>query len=176
MIFSERPDQFADLSDLSRVKPDGRFIQDQDRRIPAQGLRNPGALPVALGEMAEEAVPDFTEPAQVHDIVHMMADPRLFHFSEAAYKHQVIPDRHFIIQRRTLRKIAEMPAAVPSVFLQVQAVNLNAAGSGRHAARHNIQKGRLSGPVHTEQTCNPAVRAGEGYIRYGSETAVILGD
>ena len=126
--------------------------------------------------MAEQAVPHVAEPAQFQNVVHMMANPRLFHFPEAADKGQVIPDRHFIIQGRLLREVPEMPSAVPAVFFEVESVNLNAAGGGRHAARHNIQKGRLSGPVHTEQTCNPAVRTGEGYIRYGSETAVVLGD
>src|SRR5262245_53714320 len=54
------PDPVPNLDDLVRVEAAGRLIHDQDRRIVEQGLGQPHALAVPLGE-----VPDVLHPHAV---------------------------------------------------------------------------------------------------------------
>ncbi len=49
----QTPDQAADLDDLRGVQPDGRLVEDEQLWLVQDGLRQPDALPIALGELAD---------------------------------------------------------------------------------------------------------------------------
>lgn len=58
VVSAEALDEVADLDDLLRVKADGGLVQNEDRRVAEQSLRNADTLLVALRQVADETSVD----------------------------------------------------------------------------------------------------------------------
>ena len=54
-LAAEPAHQLADLDHLPRIEPDRRLVEDEDRRVAAERLREPDPLPVALRQACRSA-------------------------------------------------------------------------------------------------------------------------
>ena len=152
MVLSQLPDQFPHFHRLPRIQADRRFIQDQDVRCAAQCLRNTDALTVSLAQVADNPFPDFLQGAQLDNLVHMLPVCFPGHFPQFADKGQVLLHRHFVIQRRLLRQIADHPFAGPRVSQHILSAHPYLAFCRRKIAGHQVQRRGLARAVAAQQT------------------------
>ena len=172
MVFTKTPDQLADLYHLPRVKTHGGLIQYQRRRIAAQRLADTDPLPIALRQVAHDAAADFRQAAQLQDIVDVSRNSPGPDLAQTAYKAQVIPHGHFIIQRRLFGQIADAPLAVAGMGQHVHAVHQHLPGGGRIIAGEHIQCCGFAGAVLPQQPDDLSGRSGKGkllHCRHRSE-------
>ena len=71
-LLAELADELARLPYLVGVEPDRRLVEDEDGRVVDEGLGQPDALAVALGELPYQPPLDVVDPALLHDL----PDPR----------------------------------------------------------------------------------------------------
>ena len=66
VFFPQFLDQAADFDDLSRVQADGGFVENQDRGVVQECLRQSNPLSEAFGEMADHAMGRLFQTADAH--------------------------------------------------------------------------------------------------------------
>ena len=69
VVAGQRLEQVADFDDLLRVETGGGLVQDQHVGIVDDRLRQADALPVALGELADQLVPHVADGAALDHLV-----------------------------------------------------------------------------------------------------------
>ena len=72
VVSAEALDEVADLDDLLRVKADGGLVQNEDRRVAEQSLRNADTLLVALRQVADETRVNVVNLRQAADLADML--------------------------------------------------------------------------------------------------------
>ena len=68
VVSAEALDEVADLDDLLRVEANGGLVQNEDRRVAEQSLRNADTLLVALRQVADETSVDVVDLRQAADL------------------------------------------------------------------------------------------------------------
>ena len=81
MVSAEALDEVADLDDLLRVEADGGLVQNENRRVAEQSLRNADTLLVALRQVADETSVDVVNLRQTADLADMLLAVELDAFS-----------------------------------------------------------------------------------------------
>lgn len=65
-------DEGADLDDLLGVQAHGGLVQDDDLRVPQEGLGDAHPLLIALGEVLDEPVGHVGGPGDLHDVAQLL--------------------------------------------------------------------------------------------------------
>ena len=72
VVSAEALDKVADLDDLLRVEANGGLVQNEDRRVAEQSLRNADTLLVALRQVADETSVDVVDLRQAADLANVL--------------------------------------------------------------------------------------------------------
>jgi hypothetical protein len=173
---AQRLDELAGLPDLVGVEPDGRLIEDEDRRLrdEAVGQRHP--LPVPLGEPPDELARHVREGALLKRRPHPLAPSPARDPLEAGAVVQVLLHAQLRVERDVLRQVADAPAHLERALGDVQPVDPDRAGGGREHPRQDPQGGRLAGPVWTQKSHDLTRLDLEGDVGEGGEGVVALGE
>ena len=167
--------QLPDLSDLVRVQPDGRFIQNQHIGVTQQTVGQSNTLPVPPGQAPDHVTVRVRQPeVRQHGI-----DPTVKHAArqplQPAAKPQVLFDTHFGIQRHVLRQIADPAPDLTGLREYVQPGDGHPPTRGRHETGQHPHGGRLAGPVWPQESDNlPALHI-KGDIVHGRGATEALG-
>ena len=103
---AEALDEVADLDDLLRVEADGGLVQNENRRVAEQSLRNADTLLVALRQVADETSVDVVNLRQTADLADMLLAVELDAL-QLIHEVEVLFDRHIHVKRRQLRQVAD---------------------------------------------------------------------
>ena len=165
-------EQVAHPANAGGVEPVGRFVEDQDGRLPEQGLRDTQSLPHAEGVVAN--APPGLRLGEADQVEHLVHPPRgqahgllgqgedLAARAATVLGGRVEQDPH--LQAR-VGKVRE--PATPDVCRP---------GRGWGQADDDAHGGGLAGPVGSEEAGDPAGFGGEGDVVDGGVGAVPLGD
>ena len=69
-------DQIADVDDLIGIEPDGRLVEDEQRRLRDQRLRQSHPLAETLGELADLALAHLVEADGADHLLDAGGEPR----------------------------------------------------------------------------------------------------
>src|SRR5947207_14963962 len=116
------------------------------------GLRQPDALPVALGQLSNQLLLYVWYRAAFTDFIDPAREIRAGNAFKLADKSQVFDHFHLRIQRRSLRKIADPFLYLERFFEDIEAGNLDAAGGGREEAGQDTHSRGLAGAVWPQKT------------------------
>ena len=158
---AQRPHQLANLHHLGRVEADGRLVEHEDRRVAAERLCEPDALPVALGERTDAAARHRREPAGREHGVHRLRPRRALHLLGARDEVQVLEHRQLGIRRRVLRKVADRAPAEPRLAHGIVSRNAHGPGGRRKDSGQHAERRGLPGAVGSEKAHDLAGRAME---------------
>src|SRR5262249_44919283 len=95
-------DQSADLADLDRIEADGRLVEDQHGRVVHDRLRQADALPIALGEIADDSPPRLDQPAALDRAIDGRGALGARHVLDAGDVAEIALDAHLGIERGRL--------------------------------------------------------------------------
>ena len=173
MVLAERADEVADLDDLLRVEADRGLVEDDDGRIADEGLGDADALPVALREVADEAVLDVVDLRNLADLfeVTLAVEPARLDVVDEV---QVFLHRHVDVERRLLGEEADELLRLVRVFEDVDAADLGLAGRGGEVAGEDVHRGGFPRAVGAEESDDLALADREGDIVDGEFGAVVF--
>ena len=163
MLFAQLFHQGTDLDDLFRVETNGRFVQDQNRRIVDERLCQTHTLPVTFGQVLDDSAGNVADPAEIADVLQMRAPWQLALF-QVIDKVQIAHDGHIQVQRRQLRQIADLCLCLDRIFQNVDAVNQCLSGCGADIAGEHIHGGGLSGAVRSQKSQDLTVLYGKADV------------
>ncbi len=164
MGFAEPLDQGADFVDLPRVEPDGGFVQDQDLGVADDGLGQPYPLLVSLGQPADDAAADVAQVTFFDGIPHPSLPGVGAHPLDPGHEIQVGVHRHFRVERRVFREIADAAADFEALLEHVMPGDPGGPFRGRHVAGENAHGGGFSRPVGAEEAQNLPFFHSEGDV------------
>ena len=165
-------DQLPDLRDLPGVQAYGGLVQDDDVRVPQNGLGNAHPLPVALGQVPDEPVTDIGDLGQVHDPVHLLG--QVFHALGPGHKPQILPGRPVHVHRGLLREVPQVPLCRHGILENVYSVNAHLSGGGGKTSGENVHGGGFSRPVGPQKAVDLPIGDGKGQVRQGKVVSVPL--
>src|SRR5262249_57146237 len=122
------------LDDGRRMETDGGYLEDEDRWIVDERLRQPDRLPVPLGEVAEEETFAEPQPADVEDALERHGDvpaPEPLQLRDEA---EIARHGHVVVEGRVLGKVADPPADLGRLLEDVEAVDAHRAARRRQKA------------------------------------------
>ena len=149
VLAGQRLQQLADLDDLLGVEAGGRLVQNQDVGVVDDGLGQAHALPVALGELADEAVPDLTHlkgctprpPEMKEEAYHRTLRARALDVSRYLLPLATNTSLGQIVNARTLENQISRLLSDPHEEVRLLGVRLREAAAG---AAWNVQGDALS--------------------------------
>ena len=115
-------DKGANFDDLLRVESDCRLVQDKHLGVADKRLRQSDTLLVALGQVADNApgyVGDLHQAANLRQV----GFPRQLAFLEIVNEIKVLHHRHVEIERRLLRKVADILLCAHRILQDIHAVD-----------------------------------------------------
>src|SRR5579863_206900 len=170
----EAADELANFVNLPRVEADGRLVEHEYGRIMNQGLGEPDALAIALGELPADAMSHLGEAADVDHVSGGVLDLGAADAAQLGDEFQIALDAHIGIERRVFRQVADQAAGFERIGEDVEAVDEHGAGSRRHKAGDDAHRGGFAGAVGSEKAQNLAAFGAKGDPFDGEEIAVGL--
>src|SRR5260370_8064840 len=89
---------------------------------------------------------------------------------------QIAFDPHVRVQRGILRQITNSAAGLQRLVEDVEPVNQDRSGAGRHEAGNDAHRSSLAGSIGSEKSQNAARLGFERHVFDGNEIAVNLGE
>ena len=173
---AQLPDEFAHFDHLRRVQAHGRLVQNDDFWAAQQSLRNAHPLFIALGQAADEPGQHFFQPRPPGGTEYLLLALGTRDFFELCRKVQVLPHRHFRVERRLLRQIAHAGLGLVGLLRQRVPRHRYLPAGSREIPGEDIHNGRLARAVGPEQTVDLAVLHRERDIVHRQMTAVFFGE
>src|SRR5437762_13448691 len=106
VLLAELADQVARGTNLAGVKTGGRLVKNEHGRISEQGIGKPDALPVTLGQRADQLPANVSQPAALQDIVEALPLASTVQSLDARAEAEILGHAHFRIERTVLRHVA----------------------------------------------------------------------
>ena len=100
-------DQFPDFDDLLRIKSHSRLVENQDRWIVEQRLRESHALSVAPRQVADKAVLRGPQAEPLDFTGHGRLQGVSCHAAKSADKLEIFRYGQFLVDRRSFGKVAD---------------------------------------------------------------------
>ncbi len=175
-LLGESPDQRAEVAELPRVEADGRFVEDEERRVAQQCRREPDPLAVALAQLPDEPPLDIAEIARVQCRADAPLDRRSVESEQSAAEPQVLPHPHLGVRRRRLGQVSDPGEGGPPLLGHPATHDPELSGVGRQHAGDHPDGGGLARPVGAEQPAHDPLRNVEVEVPDRGEPAVSSGD
>ncbi len=153
---TQLPNQLPGLDDLLGVETRGRFVEDQDLGIVDDGLRQPDALLVALGQLHAVPVRHVGDPRLAHHIVHPRRDLAPRNAFDAGDEIEIFPDRHVRVERRRFGQVAGTPLGFDGLLEHVMPGDHHRALRCGHVAGDDAHRRGLAGTVRSQEAENLA--------------------
>ena len=175
LLPADAPDDFPDFDDLVGVQARGRLIQDQYFRIVHHGMRQPHALLVALGQLADRLVHDLVDAAQVAELADARTLAGCRHPPDVRDELEVVVDEHIVIQGCGFRQVPQNFFDFQGLLVDGIVFHPDAARGRFQKARQHAQGGGFSGPVRAQQPQNFALADIEGDVVHRAKSVVVFG-
>ena len=172
-VLSQLLDQFPDLRNLPGIQSHSGLVQNDDVRVPQNGLGNAHTLPVSLGQVADQPVFHIGNLSQGHHPLQF--PPDLSDALRPGHKTQIFLRRPVHVQRRKLRQIPQMLLGGHGVLKNIHAVNPDPAGGSGKAAGQNVHGCGFSRAVGAQKAIDLSFRDGKGQIIQRQMTSVSFG-
>ena len=151
VLASEGRDQIADFDALFRVEARRRLVEDQDRRLVHDRLREADALLESFGERADALACDVAEIGSLQRAIHGRRSPGARNVLDLRDEPEELTDGELRVERRVLRQVSDPPLGVDRPLQQVVAVDRDRPSARRQVARHHPHRRRLAGPVWPQE-------------------------
>src|SRR5262249_23741977 len=140
-----------ELGLLVRVEIARRLVEDQDRRIVNERLREADALPIPVGEGPDLFAEDLREPAHLDAAARAVLERLLFAAAQIGGEAQGFEGAHLRIERRALGQVAEAGPHLERLIEHVVSVDARGAARRRDEARQDAHRRRFAGAVRAEE-------------------------
>ena len=138
MVPPQIQDQVADFHQLCRVQTNGRFVEDQHRRVAEDRHGKSHTLLIALGEVPDQPLLHVSDLEAFHDTFHFALAFCRRNAFQTGSEVQIFPHLHIRIDRRDLRQKADASLCFDRLLGDVIALDLDAAAGGGNDTCHNI--------------------------------------
>ncbi len=152
MLPAQRFDQVPDLDDLLRIQPDRRLVENQDRRVVKDRLREADALLEPFRQVPDDPRGDLRQAAALHRPVDLRSHLPGRHLPDPGDEVEVGAHRHLAVERRRLGQVADPSLHLHRAVEDVVPPHPRRAGVGRHVAGENPHRRRLAGAVRPEES------------------------
>ena len=142
---------FEKLRFLVRIEIARGLVEDEDRRVVNEGLREPDSLPVAVREVADLFSQYLGQAADLDDALRALLEGVLVELSQVAREAEVLEHAHLEVERRALRQVAEALTDLQRLVEDVVAVDARRAPGRGDEAREDAHRGRLAGAVGAQE-------------------------
>ena len=137
---------------LVRVEVARRLVEDEDRRVVDERLREADALAVAVRQVPDLLAEHLREAAHLDDaLARACWKVLVVEVPEVGGELQVLEHAHLEVERRALRQVAEALAHLERLVEDVVAVDPRRPAGRRDEAREDAHRGRLAGAVWAEK-------------------------
>jgi hypothetical protein len=138
-------------------------------------MRQPHALAVAFGKLADRLVHDLVDAAQVAELADAAQIAGGVQAAQIGHEPQVVEHQHVMVQGGRFRQVAEDFFDFQKLVLNAIVPYLNATGSGLQETGQHAQRGGLAGAVGTEQPQDLASLDVERDLVHRADIIEILG-
>src|SRR6058998_2495906 len=121
------------------------------------GLSEADALPVALRQLARDAVPHVSQAAALHRVLDPPAHLRARYTLDARHELQVLAHAHVRVEGRRLGEVADAALHLVSLLEDVESRQARRALRRRLEAREDAHGRRLAGAVRSQETDDVAL-------------------
>ena len=149
-------DQLSHGTDLVRVQPDRRFVQNDQLRFVHQRVGQANALAVTFGQVADNPAAHVRQPALLHHDLSTTAAAADAESFQSRAKLEVFAHAHVKVQRIVLRHVADAPPHCVGLGKNVVACDARRAAGRRQEAGKNAHRRALARAVRPEKTDNLA--------------------
>ena len=175
VFLAQFPNQLTNFDDLRRIQPHGGFVQNNDLRVSQQSLRNTHPLAVALGQVADQPFFYVGNAGLFHhrfDLPGAFLPPQALGLGHEA---QVFLRRHFVVQRRKLRQVADVFLSLQGLLGHVVAIDEHLAIGSAQTAGHDVHGGGFSRAVRAQESVYDAPVNGKRQVVHRQMRSVTLG-
>ena len=145
----QRQNQVLDLLAAERVKPGGRFVENQEFGVVDHRLRQADPARHALRVLADAAAAGMRHPDHVEQLIDPLFAIGARQVEERPEKVERLLGGQVFVQIRLLRQIADLPLGLHRAGRATEHVQ-NAAGRIEQAQQH-LDRGRLAGAVRPQK-------------------------
>ena len=168
------PDEGADLDDLLGVQAHSGLVQNDDLRVPQQGLGDAHPLAVALGQVADEPALHAGEHGEPGHPLQLLlpvpgGDPL-----QGGGEGEVLLHRHVGVEGRLLRQVADAALGRLGLLGHAVAVHQDLPLGGAQVAGHDVHGGGFSRPVGAQEAVGLASLHREAQVVHRRVAAVPL--
>ena len=172
VFFAQFADQGAHRTNLGRIEPGGRLVEDQYRGIGQQGVGEADALAVTFRQSADDLPANVAEPAAFEDIFDASPPRVAVEILDAAAETKVFLDAHLKIERAAFRHVADIAAHAERIPEDIMAGDGGRPGGGGLVAGEDAHRGALAGAVVAEEADNLPALDVEGDVLDGGVVAI----
>jgi hypothetical protein len=147
----QAPDELADLDHLPRIKADGGLVEDENRRIAAQRLRDPYPLAIAFRERADPSLGDMLQSRRLEGAEHCQVALRARNALHPRNETQVSRDPQVGIERRVLGEVADGTPTGERIGLRIVPCDPHLPGGRREDPRQHAHGRGLARPVGPQE-------------------------
>ena len=150
-------DQSTDIGKLIWIKAARRLIEHQHRWIVHQRLRQPNALPITFGELANGFADFLRQP----DLLHQLVDAcfGLLDLLQPGRVEQVFAHVEIGVEGIVLGQITYESTHLRRCWPHRLIVQIGSAGARLQKAREHAHGSRLARPIRSEKACHTDARA-----------------
>ena len=143
---------------LVRIKPDGRFVEDDQIRLVNDGIRQPDTLFVAFGKLTDDALAHIRETALLENRINAVPRASATQAFQPRAKLEVFADAHLVVQRIIFRHVTDATTHFLGIVKHIVARHARRAGGRRHETRKDAHGGAFSRAVRPQQTDDLSAR------------------
>ena len=144
-------DERAHGPQLVGIETDGGLIEDDQIGLVHQRVGQPDTLPIALGQLSDDALLDVLESALLDhpvDALPAATDPQAL---EPGAELEVVADPHVDVQRVVLGHVADAAAHLVGLVEHVEPRDADGAARRRHERRQDAHGRRFAGAIRPEE-------------------------
>jgi hypothetical protein len=169
-------DELSDFNDLLGIKADRRLVEDQHRGIVQQRLRQPHALTIATGKVADQSMADGTQFKSSNRLVERRREFRSRDSTESTDEGQIFRHREFLVDRRSFRQVTDLPFHLQWLFGAIKTRDSCRAFCRRHEAGQDPHGGCFARAVGTKERQHLTLSHREGDAINGRMMAIPFGN
>jgi len=123
VLTAQRSNELAHRADLRRVQARARLVEDEQRRVVHQRLRDAHALPKAVRQRAHELAVDVAQGRLLLDVAHAPLGLARRHTTQPRHEGEIAAHGHLVVQRRHVGQKADALAHLVRRRGQIDAQN-----------------------------------------------------
>jgi hypothetical protein len=136
-------DQFPHLTNLVGIKPDCRFVENQNVRFVYKCVGKPHTLTISFGESADDLSPNMTQTAEIQRVLDLFGNTATGHPLQGSPVREILPHPHLGIEGDILRKITDAGPSLERLAEHIEPGDLHLPGIRRKVSAEDFHRRTL---------------------------------